>query len=338
MRISIRAPLAGSDVEYVHAKTGVWPFQSALPLRGATCTRPIRARNTFQFQSALPLRGATQMAARKVKRTEISIRAPLAGSDVGRDMQPVQPSISIRAPLAGSDLLYRRTASLASLFQSALPLRGATPLISVSFPRWFYFNPRSPCGERPPYAHRRGIANSYFNPRSPCGERRLGKRLEAAVAVGISIRAPLAGSDAHERGVSRSAPLISIRAPLAGSDSAMASTEVVPLFQSALPLRGATEAGLFDRDEPIISIRAPLAGSDTGTLPASSQTSPFQSALPLRGATASRRRAPGTRPDFNPRSPCGERPGPPCAPRTAPPISIRAPLAGSDNTSVSTNV
>ena len=57
-----------------------------------------------------------------------------------------------------------------------------------------YFNPRSPCGERPlvvPFnparliisthapragsdqdAHNRGMSKSYFNPRSPCGERR----------------------------------------------------------------------------------------------------------------------------------------------------------------------
>ena len=58
----------------------------------------------FQFQSALPLRGAT-----------IYDRSDFSYID-----------ISIRAPLAGSDVVFRR----ADVFG-------------------IYFNPRSPCGERP---------------------------------------------------------------------------------------------------------------------------------------------------------------------------------------------
>ena len=56
-------------------------------------------------------------------------------------------------------------------FQSTLPVWGATAVVGVHkrvSPR--YFNPRSPCGERP------GILPAIghdidFNPRSPCGER-----------------------------------------------------------------------------------------------------------------------------------------------------------------------
>ena len=56
------------------------------------------------FQSALPLRGATRRGGVSMASNEISIRAPLAGSDqklieiVSRHIK-----ISIRAPLAGSD-------------------------------------------------------------------------------------------------------------------------------------------------------------------------------------------------------------------------------------------
>ena len=56
-------------------------------------------------------------------------------------------------------------------------------------------------------------------------------------------------------------------------------------FQSTLPLRGATTEVIADRVELIISIHAPLAGSD----------------LPIATLTFS-----GS--NFNPRSPCGERP------------------------------
>ena len=78
--------------------------------------------------------------------------------------------ISIHAPLTGSDLKTAVTSQFTSLFQSTLPLRGATKevstqdvavTISIHAPltgsdkssaggqkRPIYFNPRSPYGER----------------------------------------------------------------------------------------------------------------------------------------------------------------------------------------------
>ena len=56
-----------------------------------------------------------------------------------------------------------------------------------------YFNPRSPCGERP-FLLSAITDDSYFNPRSPCGERRAGGDLCAA-GIRISTHAPRAGSD-----------------------------------------------------------------------------------------------------------------------------------------------
>ena len=145
----------------------------------------------------------------------------------------------------------------------------------------------------------------------------------------ISIRAPLAGSDDDARLVARNL-LISIRAPLAGSDKCFgdfASLRIyfnprspcgerlfhpevtntyrqfqsaLPLrgatqalqtgvpymgFQSALPLRGATTLTLLDCETVMISIRAPLAGSDAIEGKLSYRSWEFQSALPLRGAT-----------------------------------------------------
>ena len=146
----------------------------------------------------------------------------------------------------------------------------------------------------------------------------------------ISIHAPLTGSDVSGR--QPSGPFdISIHAPLTGSDRAAPPSSgppghfnprspcgerptgqpvhcAHPIFQSTLPLRGATPK--------MVSCR-PLA-------------SVFQSTLPLRGATAGKQVQPSTpvisihaplagsdpiRPhpnptftNFNPRSPCGERP------------------------------
>ena len=104
---------------------------------------------------------------------------------------------------------------------------------------------------------------------------------------------------------------ISIHTPLAGSDSfkkdvAQASQK----FQSTLPLRGATS---ILRDEWLpwgISIHTPLAGSDsTRSGCRQSKTS-----------------------NFNPHSPCGERPNAFRHIRNHRLISIHTPLAGSDST------
>ena len=101
------------------------------------------------------------------------------------------------------------------------------------------------------------------------------------------------------------------------------------LFQSTLPVRGATAgerelAALFR-----ISIHAPRAGSDSLTFEGTPERIEFQSTLPVRGATRSTADGMGAfeisihapragsdvplrgglmgREDFNPRSPCGER-------------------------------
>ena len=77
----------------------------------------------------------------------ISIHAPRVGSDDFYNPMFANLGISIHAPRVGSDSQYFARASIS-----------------------FYFNPRSPCGER----QERGSckdAGPNFNPRSPCGER-----------------------------------------------------------------------------------------------------------------------------------------------------------------------
>ena len=125
-----------------------------------------------------------------------------------------------------------------------------------------YFNPHSPCGERPiavslpnlrpdisihtPHAgsdRTRKIATRVhinFNPHSPCGERRsLATALNGNCA--ISIHTPHAGSDSSDSSATPDLRIISIHTPHAGSDyrySFLSAT--VSLFQSTLPMRGAT--------------------------------------------------------------------------------------------------
>ena len=146
-------------------------------------------------------------------------------------------------------------------FQSTLPARGATysflaasrhSSISIHAPRtgsdillfssksaFFYFNPRSPHGERRIHTSAHLQANSkfqstlpargattkhmahrrkfpYFNPRSPHGERPI-VRVGDALSNAISIHAPRTGSDAIDA-VYCHVGNISIHAPRTGSD------------------------------------------------------------------------------------------------------------------------
>ena len=211
----------------------------------------------------------------------ISIHAPLAGSDPARAWKPVGQHISIHAPLAGSDrrgtgwcwgtsdfnprspcgerLAAVKMAADFDQFQSTLPLRGAT------------LNGRS--GRGP---------TAYFNPRSPCGERPV-IGVGGAEDLHISIHAPLAGSDeASPRRTSRTSNF-NPRSPCGERQAGMSNYISEIIFQSTLPLRGAT---LFATPAVIAAL--------------------FQSTLPLRGATDGLRWR-SERTHFNPRSPCGER-------------------------------
>ena len=192
------------------------------------------------------------------------------------------------------------------LFQSTHPVRGATydsrvflqaGIISIHAPRAgcdtehvlrHYdvtdFNPRTPCGVRPPAwrilksskgfqsthpvrgatAGRRSRASrpADFNPRTPCGVRPA-SACRPWCGRAISIHAPRAGCDFFETVYD------------------FAYTE----FQSTHPVRGATAIGIQAARIEAISIHAPRAGCDSGA--------------PCR--------APGAGGHFNPRTPCGVR-------------------------------
>ena len=167
------------------------------------------------------------------------------------------------------------------------------------------FNPRSPCGERRSFARTARSPAGYFNPRSPCGER-LAPFAIPRRAKRISIHVPLAGNDALEESAFLD-DIISIHVPLAGNDTVRpSSASASGAFQSTFPLRGTTVQSSVRYASAHISIHVPLAGNDVmiltycGTVPS----------------------------NFNPRSPCGERPVPAARPRPLPKFQSTFPLRG----------
>ena len=140
-------------------------------------------------------------------------------------------------PLRGATIPVRTT-DLKHLFQSTLPLRGATNATTDAMIAILKFQSTLPLRGATWDAPTCFPSTTNFNPHSPCGER-LQPVLDDDSAE-ISIHTPLAGSDESKR-KNTNHGYISIHTPLAGSDSSSVTlTGKWPLFQSTLPLRGAT--------------------------------------------------------------------------------------------------
>ena len=148
----------------------------------------------------------------------------------------------------------------------------------------------------------------------------------------ISIHAPRAGSDNIRPNLFATLPDFNPRSPC-GERLDLRGIKIGKyIFQSTLPVRGATKSIMEIATLASISIHAPRAGSDPRAAKKRPLRGRFQSTLPVRGATAAAGWNCAVEADFNPRSPCGER-------RTTGEeavipmlISIHAPRAGSDTT------
>ena len=302
-------------------------FQSTLPVWGATATTPCTPSFWMCFNPRSPCGERRETLHETHETVIVSIHAPRVGSDKQPDLLELSEIVSIHAPRVGSD-------------------RKEVPLCLTTS----RFNPRSPCGER---RHTK-MSTDYsgcFNPRSPCGERRT-YRTFCEVAAGVSIHAPRVGSDAGEQfGIA--AMYVSIHAPRVGSDCCGATIMYrAVVFQSTLPVWGATVKVRMALQVTPVSIHAPRVGSDEKALPRRRYGKCFNPRSPCGERRASG--TPGsTDQSFNPRSPCGERqdhmplgyaqrcfnPRSPCGERPAfvphgccgDRVSIHAPRVGSDN-------
>ena len=167
-------------------------------------------------------------------------------------------------------------------FQSTLPLRGATSR-TVFWRQYQRISIHAPLTGSDFLNERQSRKKSNFNPRSPYGERPKYFNSHSCPDL-ISIHAPLTGSDEKNQGGNSNVFYFNPRSPYGERPPNCWPTAKRRLFQSTLPLRGATTKSARIFDLIGISIHAPLTGSDP----------------PLPG-TLSRCR------DFNPRSPYGER-------------------------------
>ena len=167
-------------------------------------------------------------------------------------------------------------------FQPTLPLWGATCRPCRTLRARLYFNPRSPCGERPPCAGcRRGPAS--FQPTLPLWGATSTTRLVFATLIfqptlplwgatvellilphelNISTHAPPVGSDSPRASTTTLTRYFNPRSPC-GERHCLSSSPARPArFQPTLPLWGATVLARGLVAHVGISTHAPPVGSD----------------------------------------------------------------------------
>ena len=235
--ISIHAPRGGSDTADGRWHEPAGHFNPRSPW-GERLGPPRRSRGQKEFQSTLPVGGATKSDLPGQNKRRISIHAPHGGSDGnGNGANGGARYFNPRSPW-GERPAAIRAAAQAALFQSTLPVGGATFWLKVSEPPCGYFNPRSPWGERPGSLRRRGRQRD-ISIHAPRGGSDI-KLLENRTKIVISIHAPRGGSDTFwsfrpNRGLN-----FNPRSPWGERHNPDDYTVIRELFQSTLPVGGAT--------------------------------------------------------------------------------------------------
>ena len=193
-----------------------------------------------------------------------------------------EEAISIHAPRTGSDKTFTRWGCFWRTFQSTLPARGATPVLSAGRSLAANFNPRSPHGER---LSGRGLARlaGLFQSTLPARG--------ATFIVGFAVNRAEFQSTLPARGATRLPRGCFCRHRL---------------FQSTLPARGATRWASLSVGVSVFQSTLPARGA-TSMLSRIANGERFQSTLPARGATRDAAKSGNHPGDFNPRSPHGER-------------------------------
>ena len=217
----------------------------------------------IEFQSTHPLRGATMRSFIKITPFKFQSTHPLRG--------------------ATPHTIYNITTDR---FQSTHPLRGATCNSAAFVAEYINFNPRTPCGVRPPRPLTRNAPCAYFNPRTPCGVRR---RDHGGWRCGesISIHAPLAGCDYTARSFTTANTHFNPRTPCGVRPGEFPTDGAeIPDFNPRTPCGVRRHVRGLHAHRPGISIHAPLAGCDLLSANLRGLPVVFQSMHPLRGATS----------------------------------------------------
>ena len=214
--ISTHAPRAGSDLEPEQNTYTGNRFQPTLPVRGAT-GECIKLDYGYRISTHAPRAGSDSANYRWWNDFTISTHAPRAGSDRRRGANALRKKyFNPRSP-CGERHLHTIIAISHNLFQPTLPVRGATRGNRRRFPL-LVISTHAPRAGSDIFSCIFPASFTYFNPRSPCGERPAWAGFPWIEKLIISTHAPRAGSDGSDDGFEEVTDEISTHAPRAGSD------------------------------------------------------------------------------------------------------------------------
>ena len=168
-------------------------FQSTLPVWGAT-TSPVFPATDVTFQSTLPVWGATHdCLTLPICARNFNPRSPCGERPLAVVIFCAQIHFNPRSP-CGERRNVLNAPEFPALFQSTLPVWGATTSGRAPLRRALTFQSTLPVWGATSLAGSYTMYLIYFNPRSPCGERPHSRRLHHR-KLAISIHAPRVGSD-----------------------------------------------------------------------------------------------------------------------------------------------
>ena len=182
------------DAMKLHASGEDHLFPPTHPLRGATWASSPAGSSNYYFNPRTPC--GVRLVSLSFggfwtgyfnPRTPCGVRRHVDdAAEFGIKFQPTHP-------LRGATRLATAGAAPAA-FQPTHPLRGATPTPGPECSSGAYFNPRTPCGVRPPDKVRM-LRAAKFQPTHPLRGATLRPRLTPDDEPWISTHAPLAGCD-----------------------------------------------------------------------------------------------------------------------------------------------
>ena len=215
------------------------------------------------------------------KQVYFNPRSPCGERQTHHRMSPAQHQISIHAPRVGSDVAKSKLKRLKPIFQSTLPVWGAT-CSSVGWICSWFISIHAPRVGSDCYHPLYVTFVDDFNPRSPCGERLV--RLFPCPAASV----------------------FQSTLPVWGATIVYLIAWIAIIFQSTLPVWGATRPPSWRKAWARISIHAPRVGSDAMRFYLATLCQYFNPRSPC-GERRYWHYTQSAPLNFNPRSPCGER-------------------------------
>ena len=171
----------------------------------------------------------------------------------------------------------------AAVFQSTLPVWGATGRVDRQAAQLCDFNPRSPCGERLSPT-KKGYRPIHFNPRSPCGERLTENEQQSAQSL-FQSTLPVWGATSRFLQFSGICPHFNPRSPCGERPEGAEKFGWDGMISIHAPRVGSDEATQEDENERIhFNPRSPCGERHKSDL-SLAEAKKFQSTLPVWGAT-----------------------------------------------------